>query len=507
MRIQLAGLSGSFMGRAFDFPQQPVVTLGRNPQNNVAADPPREPMVSDKHAEIYEERGGIFIRDLNSTNGTYINGQRIALPTLLMPGMTLRLGGAGPELQILTLALEQGAPGMGQPAGFGAPAPQPQPWGAPPAPSPYPAPQTPQPAHAGAHPHGMDLAMPGLNAPPPYPVGGAKQGIGLMTLQREISNAKAEVRFEEGKKRRAALVVLSMVLLVGMIISVVVWAVIGSKIEANFEAVAEKHKYAIYLVVCKWVVPAGKNEKGEDMVMIHTSKGTAFAINKEKGLLGTNAHVTETVKEALNHNGIALVVCNSKPECLYKIKKGISHPKYTGKITSIAQSPDVGIIEADLNTAKGFVPMPDAMQPGSQEELKLETGKKIALMGYPGIEQFDAQYIRADSNGDNFEGVVAKFSEGQVSNIMTFDFKPWPAKDASNYEVLEHTIQAFHGNSGSPIFNTNGNVVALLNSGPTTTVMGKDNKEIELGRGLQSYGINVRFLQELVEQEYPGAWK
>ena len=50
-----------------------------------------EPSVSSHHCEIHRRGGEIFIRDLNSTNGTFINGEKIT-EGVLKPGQTLRLG-------------------------------------------------------------------------------------------------------------------------------------------------------------------------------------------------------------------------------------------------------------------------------------------------------------------------------------------------------------------------------------------------------------------------------
>jgi EAL domain-containing protein (putative c-di-GMP-specific phosphodiesterase class I) len=50
------------------------------------------PAISKTHAEIYLEGGQILLRDLGSTNGTFVNGQRIHVPTPLIVGASVHFG-------------------------------------------------------------------------------------------------------------------------------------------------------------------------------------------------------------------------------------------------------------------------------------------------------------------------------------------------------------------------------------------------------------------------------
>ena len=49
-------------------------TIGRRPYNDVVLE---HPTASGEHAVVQVESGGVFIEDLGSTNGTYVNGVRI----------------------------------------------------------------------------------------------------------------------------------------------------------------------------------------------------------------------------------------------------------------------------------------------------------------------------------------------------------------------------------------------------------------------------------------------
>jgi pSer/pThr/pTyr-binding forkhead associated (FHA) protein len=67
-----------------------VTRIGRSPKGNdvVVNDPP----VSGQHAEIRSKEGRHAVRDLNSTNGTFVNGQRLAQLRPLRDGDRITMG-------------------------------------------------------------------------------------------------------------------------------------------------------------------------------------------------------------------------------------------------------------------------------------------------------------------------------------------------------------------------------------------------------------------------------
>jgi hypothetical protein len=69
--------------------EQMVVNIGRRLDNQVVIDDPR---VSRYHAQIRYVRGKFVIFDLNSTGGTYVNGQRTS-QSVLYPGDVISLAG------------------------------------------------------------------------------------------------------------------------------------------------------------------------------------------------------------------------------------------------------------------------------------------------------------------------------------------------------------------------------------------------------------------------------
>jgi uncharacterized protein YkwD len=67
------------------------ISIGSDPQNDFVV---TAPTVSRRHALIRHKLGGYTISDLQSTNGTFVNGKRIKSPLPIRPGDEIRLGNA-----------------------------------------------------------------------------------------------------------------------------------------------------------------------------------------------------------------------------------------------------------------------------------------------------------------------------------------------------------------------------------------------------------------------------
>ncbi|MCH9277035.1 FHA domain-containing protein [Bifidobacterium amazonense] len=74
------------------------ISLGRAASNTVVLD---DEFVSSHHARVYQDpaTGDWAIEDLNSTNGTVVNGQRISAPTILSARVPVRIGSTTFELR------------------------------------------------------------------------------------------------------------------------------------------------------------------------------------------------------------------------------------------------------------------------------------------------------------------------------------------------------------------------------------------------------------------------
>lgn len=75
--------------RSFQCELRNSVSVGRAAGNDIVID---SGSVSKRHCMITNKNGRLFIQDLNSTNGTYINGEEIHFDTEIFSGNTIRIG-------------------------------------------------------------------------------------------------------------------------------------------------------------------------------------------------------------------------------------------------------------------------------------------------------------------------------------------------------------------------------------------------------------------------------
>jgi len=66
------------------------LTIGRGAQNDLTI--PSDEYASARHARFEPRRDGVWVQDLGSTNGTYLNGARLDRPRRLSSGDVVRIG-------------------------------------------------------------------------------------------------------------------------------------------------------------------------------------------------------------------------------------------------------------------------------------------------------------------------------------------------------------------------------------------------------------------------------
>jgi pSer/pThr/pTyr-binding forkhead associated (FHA) protein len=172
-QYQLVMHSGPTPGKIFPM-EGDVLTIGREAGNAIVIN---DAEVSRKHTQFVFQGGKYIVTDLGSTNGTFVNGQRLTGQHILQPGEVISLGEQINLLFESVIAVDPNATMMsagrqpGMPRAV-APAPRPQPVIQP----------VPQPVnYAGQVPAGPAQVY----APPQQQAGGSRTmlivvGIGLL---------------------------------------------------------------------------------------------------------------------------------------------------------------------------------------------------------------------------------------------------------------------------------------------------------------------------------------
>lgn len=90
----LAVVDGAMRGTTVPLKESGVL-LGRNPECTLILD---DDYASGRHARVYYD-GSWYVEDLESTNGTFVNGDRITEPIRLNEGTQVRIGATVLELR------------------------------------------------------------------------------------------------------------------------------------------------------------------------------------------------------------------------------------------------------------------------------------------------------------------------------------------------------------------------------------------------------------------------
>lgn len=99
MRIELRILSGAKAGQSEVF-EKDTILVGRKPSNDLRFDIHGDLDVSGEHAQIREQGGAWFVVDNGSTNGTYVNGVQVHDEAPIRDGDIIAFGKNGPTVEV-----------------------------------------------------------------------------------------------------------------------------------------------------------------------------------------------------------------------------------------------------------------------------------------------------------------------------------------------------------------------------------------------------------------------
>lgn len=207
----------------------------------------------------------------------------------------------------------------------------------------------------------------------------------------------------------------------------------------QFEQMARKYEQAVALVVL--------SEPNGDTY----PTGTAWAF--EPDLLATNAHISEPVAAVLAAGGRAYVIPNKSRGTYFTVTAAATHPSYPfwapnphgRRPTGVPY--DIGVLQIDGSFAT-------TVKVADIDTLHgLDAGSPVAFIGFP-MEEL---------HGDNVN-TTNPVATMQVANITSVTDYYLEDRGPSNNRLIRHSLPATGGASGSPIFNSRGEVVAIVNA-------------------------------------------
>jgi S1-C subfamily serine protease len=188
---------------------------------------------------------------------------------------------------------------------------------------------------------------------------------------------------------------------------------------------------------------------------------TGFAINDS--VIITNGHVVKGLEEILINSGDktlkAVAVQNGSSlygTGFYYLNSFQAHPGYD---PSKVETFDIGALTVQ-GKMKNFIRI------ASIGEMKsLASGQEVASFGFPG-----------EINGLSSFNPVGTFKDGTISATRAFDNL---YATPENSFFIQYNLALSGGCSGSPVFNKNGEVVAVNNSGVETMVYNESTDQYD----------------------------
>ena len=196
----------------------------------------------------------------------------------------------------------------------------------------------------------------------------------------------------------------------------------------------------------------------------------------------TNSHVVESVDHALANGSSIFIVINRDGDRRLRVTGTRMHPKYgqpllgfEGKQPAVPAY-DVGLLLTESDAPKVF-------KIADQAELeRVDSGYKIGYLGFP-MEGMAG-------GGADMRNPVATMQAGIVTSATDF----WLAEaDFSKRLLIQHNLGAAGGASGSPVFNEQGEVVAVLSAGNIAGLL--ESSDGSLAR--VPSGVLVNFAQRI----------
>ena len=428
MNARFTFLSGARVGQVEIF-HKSYIGLGRHPLSDVRFDPDRDIDVSARHASIVRQGESFLLRDLGSTNGTFVNGTRIAGDVTLKDGDVITLGQNGPRVEFRVDAGEPGGDAVSDAVRQAAERVS-SPRAA------YPAARrtstavriAAEVARQTLHLRRTTKLLIVLLAATLVAFGwvqrnSAREATDLARFQSELVGLREALRQSRAEvaRLRAALVGASSAHDAATL----------ARLRAQLDSAEARQRGLAGAAAVDYRVIAQQNQDAVALLVVAFSEreifsGTAFAVDSQ-GTLVTNKHVLVGEDGARRPERIA-------------VKFSGSRQWFPGRLVGVADSADVGVVRVDIRggtpRVAGF-----ARAPGS-----LTRGDPVAIIGYPLGEDLPMERL-----GERDVVADPTLTVGTVSKVLA--------------GLVQVDGYGAPGSSGSPMFDRAGRVVAVLYGG------------------------------------------
>ena len=454
MALALTVRTGALAGRTFTF-DHAMISVGRAPGSDLTFDAQQDIDVSGKHAEIVVIGSRVVMRDLGSTNGTWINGVRLLDDSEIYDGDVVAFGEHGPQVMVgQTGRVRTGqtpprasAPVTRVSSSVNAPPP--------PAPKPVPAPLPPAPTPRSTQMR-IDAAVErstkklqytmvavvtvlALGAIGAYAYGKKQSDDAIKALQAQVDSSKASyaaaIAAATGKAGGFDTVLTRMQAENERLRGQILQGGDNARVEQLKQQLEESRRRGQVVMDAAKVDFSAINEKSGRAVALlivempdgSRSAATGFCVN-EKGLIVTNRHA---VRDAASTSPSRIAVLFNEtqawlPAHLVRTNDG---------------DDDLAVLQIDR---PGPFPVVAGIA-GASDNVKV--GEPVALIGFP---------LGTDAAQ---EGTGLKIKAAASLGVGTVS------------KVLDRLVQidafATHGSSGSPVFDARGFVVGVVYGGPT----------------------------------------